>query len=211
MFRTVFALIAACSLLAACGGSGGESPPVPTVTTPIQALGDNTNMITYSAFGPGTDPVVGSSDDLWLGQTAFFDVRARVFLRFDLAEIPASARIVSARLEVVQHSTGGTPYDELGYLMVDHVDIPGALQDDHWADRTLRGDFAVLSGDPAPGLRSLDVTALVQSDIAAGRRTTGLRLRFEDELTFAATHWAEILENPGTGDVPTLIVTYQLP
>lgn len=109
-------LLSASLGLGGCGGGGGSSAvTIAILSTPgldgfVQASGSVDPISTSLAAGDSTANAV-----------------ARFFVSFPLGGIPAGATILSATLEVRQSAVIGTPYSDLGLLVVDHLDYGGVL------------------------------------------------------------------------------------
>lgn len=172
------ALPALVLLLAACGGGAGKDddpddpgflPPTPPEQ--LFLLSDAARDGSVSAYGSS------SSSAILVGDDAYFNDVYTGFLSFPLASVPAEAQIVSATLQAYQLQVKGTPYDALGTLEVDQIDM-GSRRDT--ADLTAPSIRAVgtLSSTPAVETKELDVTALVVDGLARGLTYVDLRLTF---------------------------------
>jgi hypothetical protein len=136
-------------------------------------------------------------------------LNTRGFLTFDLSTIPAGKTVRTANLKLVQFDVQGSPYTDLGDLVVDHLLFGNSLDAADFSFPPLVSAFAVLSQDPAPGVRLVNVLQRVRADIEAGRTMSQFRLRFStqdgdnDNLQdFAMFNDSE--ENPP----PIIILTY---
>lgn len=157
------------------GGSGGGGVPVPvTVVIPstLARDGDIRSEGTVNTAGAGL--FVGDIDGIIPGASS------RAVVGFDLtaAGIPAGATIQTATLSLEQNVGTGSPYTDLGNVLVDHVDLGLAVDATDYAANTLLAGFGTLSTDATLGVKTLDVGARVQADLTAGRTSSDFRLRF---------------------------------
>ena len=207
MCRTWPLLLVGCLLaLGACGNgeapkeAGGDRPPVPE-PEPGQATGVSTGRLIAILEAPAVphlDGTVFNTGDFErntlpaAGDTEILSARA--ILTFDLADLPDDWEMVDATLFLHQASTRGHPFHVergLGRLVVDHI-APGHFHPASrtlYAGHTLEGPIggvvpSILSTDPAPGRRGLDVTTQVLADVAAGRAFSQFRVRFETPTNF---------------------------
>jgi hypothetical protein len=126
-----------------------------------------------SASLGGTWVIVG---DIFSGGVTY---TYRGFYSFDISAIPAGSSVASATLRLHQISVIGSPYSELGNVVVDHVDYGAALSGlEDFSVPALASGVGTLSTDATLGLRTLSVTARVQADVTAGRARSQFRLRF---------------------------------
>ncbi len=193
--------------VAGCGGSGGGHG------TTIALLSDP--AVDGFATGGG-----GSSVGFVLVGDEVLNDGIRGLYRFSLATLPAGASVSAATLKVNQfESSTGTPYDAalgLGNLSVESVDIglglDVLLDPDDYATAAFSAVPGSLSSSAALGSKSINVTAAVQADLAAGRLNSDFRVRFtvetngdgsEDQVKLTSGS-----DNGGTGVFPTLVITY---
>lgn len=191
------------SLLAGgCGGGGGGGSGALLVDLPaaVDGVVDGTGFVeTTGAMNLGDSSV---------------NVGIHGYLRFDLSAVPAGATILSATLITRQTASGffGTPYTDLGNLLVDHMDIGAALGSEDFVGTTFTFALAVLSTDPVLETKTADVTAAVTADLAAARTTSDYRLRFAADTNSDAgpdfVQFSTSEFDAGTGVTPTLEVTY---
>jgi hypothetical protein len=192
-------------LLGGCGaGAAIFGPEIITLTSPSTLDGYTTSA--------GDVVPDSASNGIGVGDNGSDDGR-RGFVRFSLVGLPLGAEIVSAELRMAQAAVTGSPYASLGDVRVDHVNIGAALDaGDHFAVPLL-WDVGPLATDGALLVKTLDVTARVLADIAAGRPTSDYRLRFEvgSDLDGAVdtAHFEDIENNLGTGAYPVLVIEYK--
>ena len=190
--------------LAGCGGGGGDDGTDVTLLADPAVHGWVTNLGGSVSFGGSV--VVGDSS----GNPT---LAARGIMRFQLTDIPAGATIESATLRVYQMLVEGTPYADLGDLLVDHVDAGAGLSADDFAGGTLQANMGVLSTSAALEIKSLDVRAAVQAALDGGTGRVDFRFRFETETDGDAQTDGATLngrsDEAGNGRVPVLEVTYQ--
>jgi hypothetical protein len=174
------------------------------------AAEDGVVLSDHTVRTDGTLPQVG---DLGASQPALV---GRQFLSFDLTPIPAGSIIVSAQLRADQYVVFGTPYTDLGAVLVDHLDY-GALDETDFGARALQEGLGPLAKDAALGPTTVDVTEAVRQDLALARPRTQYRLRFAPAETdgdasndFASFAEADAATN-GRGQAPVIAVTARPP
>ncbi len=187
---------------------GVPPPPVPGFTATI--LADVTlsgHVYRPSAGGDFVSPrhLTGDGTD---------NGTARSLFSFDLSSLPRNAIIVSASLRLYQGGGSGTPYADLGPLLVDHMDLGGALDGSDFDAPALADNIGVLGTQDGTGPRSLDVTLQVMSDRGATRMRSEFRARFtsdtdgDNQIDSAAFSDVAIA---APGNEPQLEVVYRLP
>jgi hypothetical protein len=206
-------LILSALALAGCGGGGGPgggTPPVP-VTVVIHSVPlrdgflENTGGVTT-----GSGMFAGDLEGTYAG---VFD---RPALGFDLAGagVPPTATIQAATLSLEQYAVWGNPYGSgnLGNVLVDHVELGASLDATDFDTHTLLAGFGVLSTDATLAVKTLDVAARVQADLAAGRTFSDFRLRFStDRDVDGADDYAGFVDTEnwaGPGAAPALKIVY---
>jgi DNA-binding beta-propeller fold protein YncE len=128
---------------------------------------------TYTAQANGGGPRTGDDETFLAGS------RARQFFSFNLSNLPASITIVQATLRLYQASQVGTPYNDLGVVVVDHVNYGATLDSSPGGyDSGLILSLGNLSTGSAIGYKTLDVTARVVDDVSNARGHSQYRLRF---------------------------------
>ena len=146
-----------------------------------------------------TTPYTGDNDLTDPGQ------RVRGFVTFDLTTIPAGKVVRTAFLKIPQRGVDGTPYNDLGVVVLDHLLLGATLDSDDFEAAALDSAFVSLSTDPALATRTVNVFPQIKADVEAGRDVSQFRLRFSvndgdnDDVTDRAAF-------NGTGDVPPPIV-----
>lgn len=186
--------------VAACGGSGGPD---------LQTLVVGGTKAREGVGGGGGATV---SNTLILGDTPGNAARV-AFLSFPLTDLPAGADVATATLHV--HHMGvtfGSPYPDLGVLVVDSVDLGAGVDASDATSPALITLPGTLSDAAAVGARSLDVTAAVLADLAALRTRSEFRLRFT--LGTDDDGQQDTIQIAETGSVdpqppPTLVITYR--
>ena len=141
------------------------------------------------------------------------NIAVRGFLSFDISGIPLSANIISATLRAYQEGVNGTPYADLGDVIVDHLNYGSILDGSDYDLAALQSNVGSLSNNAAIEYKTLDVTARVEADINAGRARSQYRLLLptstdsdnsEDSAFFTTA-------NCCSGNLPELVITYELP
>ncbi len=192
-------LLSACLGLAGCGG-GGESSSA--VTLGILSTAALDGFIT-------TAPLVDTASAFMAAGDSTVNLVARMFVSFPLGGIPSGAVIQSASLQLNQINVSGTPYTDLGALVVDHLDYGASLDQADFNLAPLFPAFGVLSSTPALGLRTLSVKIQVEADIAA------LRTRSQFRCVFGAptdsnmdSDFVNFDTNEAASGKPVLVVVY---
>lgn len=197
--------------LAACGGGSRDLRRNTPVLLEIESLGQldgfvrNDGIVERHGQGPG----VGDLDEAGRG-LAF-----RMFYCFPLDDIPAGVVVTSVRLRVFQLSITGTPYEDLGNLLVDHVDPGAALDAGDYAGSTLASNIGALATGFGRNYANLGVANEVLQDTQAGRVRAWFRLRFPVDSNFDRGNDVLLLEDGegsrGSPQAPILEVTYVVP
>jgi hypothetical protein len=194
--------------LTGCGGGsgGGGGPPPPTISLTILSTPDRDGMIVDATF-------VFPTFDLQVGDSSS-DNPKRGFLSFSHATIPPGAVLVSATLRVHQSGVHGTPYADLGNVIVDHIDIGPALDPTDFASPAILDSFATLSTDGTLVYRTLDVSARMAADLAAARGHTDFRLHTtpatDSDGSEDSSYWNDAEDTDANGNVPQLVIEYHL-
>lgn len=188
-------------LAGGCGGGGGASDDTPARVLPAE-LGFSGYATSAGGYQLNFAPLVGDGAGL---------ISRRALVRFDLSEVPSRAQVLEATLRVFQVGTTGAPYTDFGDMVVDHVRMGAALDGTDFDGGTLSPAFAVAFTGPAQGYRSLNVTAQVAADLAAGRTTSDYRFLFPDAPGPDELEDAAILGLGGDGSLTTLTVKFRLP
>lgn len=127
----------------------------------------------YSATSNGGSPRTGDDESFLIG------TRARQFFSFDLSNIPSSVTVNQASLRLYQLMQAGTPFNDLGSVVVDHVDY-GATLDSSPGDYDggLLALLGVFSNSSTADYRALNITTRVAIDLINMRGHSQYRLRF---------------------------------
>jgi hypothetical protein len=135
---------------------------------------------------------------------------ARMFVSFPLDAIPAGSEIQGAVLELRQIEVRGTPYADLGPLLVDHMDFGARLDAGDYGAAALSAAFAEVSSDVALEPRTLDVKREVEADLTARRARSQFRLRFDVATdNDGKPDFARYTTHESAPDRPVLRVTYK--
>ena len=217
--KTKTALLVGLLSLSGCGG-GGDTEVLGAAAPQTIEIFSNAGFDGHvTMFDTGFPTAVETVGDIQIGNSSASALRpiSRGFLGFDLSQLPAGAVIDSAELVVYQLATGlGDPYGHLGPgLMVDHIDLGGALREQHFDVAALASGL-VLSTNALEGPKQVSVRAAVEADVAAGRTQTRLRLRMQDDLDLSHisndyTYFASGDSATGAIPAPRLLITYTLP
>jgi hypothetical protein len=187
--------------------------------------------------GPGTGPTGGQPTTVDMSSTAALDgwIRSdgnlstagaaitgdldgaapglgyRQFYSFDLASLPAGSTVTAATLRLYQAATTGTPYVDLGSVIVDHLIYGDALDAADFSAAPLAANVGAIATDGAVEYKTLSVTARVQADLAAGRTRSQFRVRFStmDSNNDAGNDFAQFNDAEAAFNPPVLAITYQ--
>lgn len=184
-----------------------EHDPVATLSPPITlAPGDDetTVEIPLNADQSGwltNDGDVESGPGEWPQAGDLVDGTAvRGLITFSLADIPADAIIRTAFLRFADPALEGEPFDALGCLQVDFVEVSQPL------DNTAYDAPGFFISCEAASPSSIDVTFDVEDALIQGQSRLSLRLGFETE-----SNGDSVADLYVARTAPTLEVTYLLP
>jgi len=199
--------------------------PEPTTVTLTTTTGlDSGNSDGAIQYNFDEDPETYDQEDtLFIGDVEVPQGPAyyygRGFVGFDISDIQGT--VVSATLKIYQIAADGEedPYDDLGEIIVDHVNFGTSLDASENDFGTANGNDAIdanvgtISSDSTLEWKTLDVTTQVQNDIDSGRITSQFRFRFttntdEDDKTERVI-FGGAEDTGGTGNTPELVVVYQ--
>lgn len=138
------------------------------------------------------------------------DYYAEGYFSFDIGQIPSGATILSATLRLYHEATLGTPFEDLGPLLVDHLDYGDTLDPGDANLAALQADVGSLAQGSIGQYVGIDAGGSVQDDVSLGRPRSQYRLRFttttdndgvEDSVFFTGYG--------GTQNKPQLVVRYE--
>lgn len=198
-------LVAGAVFLGACGGGGGSDEPRQVTLLGIPSMD---GLLRNGSAIPTLALSIGNFLDLGPPPEASEN---RSMSTFDLSPLPSGADVVSAVVTLTQFFVPGTAYVGRGPAILDHVNIGVDLSGDDFAGGTLASNIGVLSTDATLGPKSLDVTAQVAADVAAGRTRSSFRLRFQSvvpDLTSGRIASFGDAEGTSGSTPPTLVVTF---
>ena len=210
-FACCHAFLLALLLITACGGGGGGGGAGAVIPATLDARIYESLSGTIHNDNPGGSIV---RYDLWCAGDLSANTTRRAFYSFIVADLPPGADVQSAVLSTRQYLVVGTPFDTLGEVIVDHVDLGPTLNAPDYAHVQWSLDIGTLSASPDLGRRSLDVTAAVRADVAARRGVSSFRLRHRlqtdidgqrDYTAFSSVEWPEEHRRV------SLLITYTLP
>lgn len=203
----VVALLVAGSLvLGSCGGGGGSSDPQEVTLLGIPSMDG------LLRSGTALPTLVLSIGNFAIGGPPPEAHEMRSVATFDLTPLPPGANVILAVVTLHQFDVPGTAYNGRAPAILDHVDIGADLSGDDFDGGTLASNIGVLSNDATLGPKTMDVTAQVASDIAAGRTRSSFRLRFQnvvpDTTSSRAARFGDA-EGTSGSPPPTLDVTFR--
>jgi hypothetical protein len=201
---TLLVVLAAAPI--SCGGGGGGDEETETVVLAGVAELDGESR------GGGFD---NASLGLLVGNLGIVGapgIEIRAFAAFDLSPLPPGARVVSAAVTLFQAIiTTVDPYPPRGPVLLDHVNLQGALDAGDFDGGTLTLNLGILSTDATLGPKTLEVGSAVQADLDAGRTVSSFRLRFQTVVPADFTRLARFGDADGNfGDqTPFMTVTFE--
>lgn len=185
-------------LLTACGGDGDSYPTGVTLNSTQGVDGFITSSGSVLTW---TQAMVGDT---------FVDTGVRGFLSFDISSIPPGSNIISATLRNYQEAVLGTPYTDLGNIIVDHLDYGANLDAADYNLAALQDNIGTLSNNASIEFKTLDVTARLQDDINNGRARSQYRMLFPTPTDNDSIEDAAFFTSANIGgNTPELVVTYQ--
>jgi len=164
----------------------------------------------WDTGGVGTTTTITPGDD-------DSNSTCRGFVSFDLGGEPPPNVVIhvhSVILRVHQSSVAGTPYNDLGNVIVDHLDYGDTLDAGDFNLAALQSNIGTLSSTPTLEWKELDVTTFFLDDAYNGRSRSQYRLYFpintdNDDISDQA-----IFESGdnffGNGNIPELVITFSV-
>ncbi len=193
----LFAILIFLALALGCTQEGGDE-----TTVQIQSTAALDGFAVPGSASPGSIITVGDSS---------VDSQAKGFVSFDLSAIGST--IKSARLRMYQAYTQGSPYADLGTIVVDHVYVGVILDPLDFDGGTITNNIGTLSSAATEEWKELDVTEAVQQDYAEERDNSQFRLHFlqgsDSDGVIDAAFFEDGENNAGTANQPALVVTYE--
>ncbi len=130
----------------------------------------------------------------------------RGFVSFDLDPL-FGANVQSAELILYQLSSTGLPFLTGGPVLVDWVDYGSSLDPGDFDVSSLQINIGNLPQDDQQGIRTIDVTSLIQTSVAQSRERFQTRLRFQKLFPKGVLNVSSS-DSPGGGTQPTLRVVF---
>ena len=221
------AVIAAAAFAGVACSSGGDNTVQLTTLPAISSDGDMDGRIRYHVntgttflVAPNLPIIVGDADCLF-PQSANNGYGYRGFLCFPLSSIPAGANVTEVILQVPQTAvTSGAsqenPYPDLGNLTVHHITLTnGTSLSEADCLKSPIANMGTLSTGAALGVKSLNVTSAVRTDLDNGRTYSHFRVQFSITDSDRDTTCENVTLNDGeehagaSWDPPQILVTYQ--
>jgi hypothetical protein len=206
--RKTLALIGAgvllgCELSTDDGGTGG-GPNDTTVNLSSAAALDGFAGGNGS-FGTSGGGIALTGDVSGVAGSGF-----RQFFSFDISQIPAGSTIVQATLRLYQVNVTGTPYTELGNVVIDHLDYGASLDGTDYAAPALTSNAGTLSNNATLEYKQVGVAAAVQADLAAARTRSQFRTRFStaDFSNDGTSDYVQFADEDSPTNRPVLVVVY---
>ena len=210
VIATAFAIMTTLFLAGCGGGGGGENDdqidPIQLTVVSTPELDGLTAVVGQNTDGANDQPPAVGDLATNLGR----DVVG--YYSFDVSQIPAGARIVSARLSLFSRATLNDPEEMMVHIKLDHVNFGNLFPQVLLAGAALDLDFAQIDDVNTTGRKDIDVTAQLQDDIDSGRSTTQFRLRGavgtnNDNLADVVI-FTDGEDTEATGELPMLIIEY---
>ncbi|MDJ0976594.1 MAG: hypothetical protein QNJ98_19210 [Planctomycetota bacterium] len=210
VIATAFAITTSLFLAGCGGGGGGENDdqiePVQLTVVSTPEL-DGLTAIVGQSTDSATDiaPAVGDfASNIGRDVVGYYS--------FDLSQIPAGARIVSARLSLFSSRTLNDPEEMMVHIKLDHVNYGNLFPQVLLAGAALDLDFAQIDDVNTTGRKDVDVTAQLQDDLDSGRTTSQYRLRgavgTDNDNQSDVVVLTDAEDTEGTGELPMLIIEY---
>jgi len=211
MPRPVLLVIVCGVLLSGCGDTGGGGDGFfvfrPTLVEEATVVSD------VPTGGAVTEIVVPPPIQVGAGLGANIRIHRAVF-SFDLTSLPDGATIDSATLYMHQYNVIGSPYAQMGDLVVDHVDLGAGLDVADFDGGTIVEAFATLSSSPAIATYTVEVKERVEVDLFNGRTVSSFRIYFvTDESATVNQQLVSLADTQGGGPSnvdPMLLVDYRV-
>jgi hypothetical protein len=163
-----------------CSSNSNDSPATPSSITLYSTSSEDGNVYFDGISGYG---LVKGTMLAWAGDMNDNNIFKAIF-SFDILSIPSTAVIDVAILRVYQYEVNGSPYNNLGSVMVDSIKYtPLTLSDDLFNTTVFSTATGSLSSDETVGWKEVYVTALVKADISADRITSQFMLRHGSTLS----------------------------
>lgn len=182
---------------ASASASPSATPIVRTITSPAGQIG--------SVSDTGT---VTTEKSILVGRTQ--SEISRGFVGFDIAAIPATAKISKATLRLYQKAVTGTPFTSLGALQVDHLDYGSTLSAESYNGGTLfTSSIGTIDTYQTLVWKTVDVTEAVKKD-RASHTSSQYRLRYAYELKGGNEQGdrAEFATIGSENEAPQLVIEY---
>lgn len=200
----VFAVgLGLCALLACEFEPDSETGPGPGsgTGTPIRSTASLDGWARSDGNSSATGaPITGDIDGSLPGGIGY-----RQFFSFDISSFSS---VTEATLRLYQQEVIGMPYPELGNVVVDHLVYGDALDAPDYHAAAL-ATVGTLSTDANKEYKTLNVTAQVKADVAAGRKRSQFRVRFSsaDSNNDGTTDFTYFTDGEFTGtNFPMLVV-----
>jgi hypothetical protein len=193
--------------------------------TPARAPDGNTTLLIVQGPDGVEDTWLNPDlpDELW-HETDLVHLQGpltpdRLLFRFDLSDLPADAKPVSATLSLQVELWGeeSFPGAAVVYRVLTPWEPGAATYDAPWS---APGLAAGVDYDPTPldvtavpdgGRLTLNVEGAVEAWQERGEANHGLVVMMEEDSHNQAHHWAYMSEQPDAVDRPTLHIAYEMP
>ncbi|MGE5530106.1 MAG: hypothetical protein ACM3X6_13345 [Patescibacteria group bacterium] len=225
MHRLSIVLVGAIAFALALTGCGPSSE---TETIELYSEGDYDGSVTKTNtnFGTYYSMHISAGEGVWVGMnyyTVMMSSRvppqynhiresSRLLLSFDLSSL-AGETVQSATLHVYLVSTVGTPFSDLGGVSIDHVsygtDLSALTESDLYDGYVVEPAVPGEITDPTvPAWKTIDVTAAVQADLAAGRGRAQFRLKHPEDMSATSNDKSYWCTGDNTSFPAKLVVVY---
>lgn len=178
--------------------------------------GTRNDIVVQLYSDPGLDGTISdlglllpSDTELRVGDEVTTNDTYRAFISFDISSIPASTLITSATLKVTQTLETGSPYVNLGDVIVDVLNYGPTLEALDYDVVPTEANIGTLSFDNTAESKTLPVPYYVQEQVSAGNTRIQFRLRHQTATdNNGLDDYSNWFSGDNSVDKPELLITY---
>src|SRR5258706_1038873 len=146
--------------------------PTPTPTPASQQITLNSNG-TLDGFRASNN---GGNNALEIRAGRNSTLIERGFVSFDVPSTLNGKTIETATLRLFQRTIIGTPYTDLGSLVVDHLDYGNSLDGADYSASSLSASFGTLTNNAVQEWKDLNVKDMLKDDLTNSRQRSQYRI-----------------------------------